>query len=264
MNKPAPPRWTDRARRVADAAAQHAAELGHDQISPEHYLIALLDGVSPEEGWFGIVGQVLANLRIPVADLRSQTLAVLQRGGTPDSSLGRVLRAAEVESRLTGGELLGTEDLLLALVVEGTTPAARLLVEAGARPDRLREEIDRVLRVHGGGVAPEHEPVHRTSLPDHLRDLQNELDAVRRAKEAAIDSGDYVTAGRLRDEEKEVLVRRAAAVTAWAPTVDTLRVVREVEYLRAEVQRLTQLLADHGIGVDDESPVADGCAPGSP
>jgi hypothetical protein len=252
--------WTDRAKQVADVAWRLARVRGHDHIRPEHYLIALLDagrgGGSPP----GVALLVLESMDVPIDELRQRIDDALGDSGRPHehgvpttSEVWRALKSARVECELMGHKHLGTEHLLLGIAVEGTSLAAQVLAELGATPDRLREGIYLVLTMHARGRPPVLADItHRVTLPPEIRDLNEEIAGLRHRKEQAVDVGDYQAAAALRGAEKQALARRAAAVRAWAPQIDAARIVREVEYLRAEVRRLTGLLAQHGIDAEDE------------
>jgi ATP-dependent Clp protease ATP-binding subunit ClpA len=69
----------------------------------------------------------------------------------------RVLELAESEARRMGHQHVGTEHLLLGLLAEGESGAARALVAAGARLDAARERVAEAVgrddRDPGGGPA---------------------------------------------------------------------------------------------------------------
>jgi ATP-dependent Clp protease ATP-binding subunit ClpA len=164
----------------------------------------------------------------------------------------RALKAARVEVGLMSHEHLGTEHLLLGISVEGGSLAAQALNEVHVTPDRVREAIYQVLTTHAYGRRPEPGDSHAVTLPVEIRELDAMIAKLRLDKEQAIDSGDYQTAATIRNEEKQILARRATAVRTWAPQVDVARVVREVEHLRAEVRRLMRILRQQGIDADQE------------
>ena len=76
--------------------------------------------------------------------------------------------------------------------------------------------------------------------PD-LRDLDREITQVRRDKEAAIDAQDFENAAVLRDRESQLLGDKAARQQEWAA----------LPSLSDEVERLRDLLRQHGIGPQD-------------
>jgi len=64
----------------------------------------------------------------------------------------RVLQFAQEEARKLGGNIIGTEHLLLGLVREGDGVAARVLERLGVSPGRVRNEIHRLLGLPEGRV----------------------------------------------------------------------------------------------------------------
>ncbi|HEU5416187.1 MAG TPA: UvrB/UvrC motif-containing protein [Streptosporangiaceae bacterium] len=80
--------------------------------------------------------------------------------------------------------------------------------------------------------------------PD-LRDLDSQLAQVRRDKETAIDAQDFETAAARRDQERELLAERSARRDTWASAH------MDLPSLSDEVERLRQLLRQHGIDPQD-------------
>jgi ATP-dependent Clp protease ATP-binding subunit ClpC len=85
------------------------------------------------------------------------------------------------------------------------------------------------------------------TVPEELREAEEQVAQVRRAKEAAIDAEDFEQAAALRDQEREQLGRVAEQERAWTAGVDLEAVVQENENLHGEVERLRALLGQHGI-----------------
>lgn len=138
---------TGTAADVLTAAAAAARELGHHSILPEHLVLGLL--AAPEE----LGAQVLAGLGITrqVAIDRVQ-----QRLGTgaprPTGSLGvapqtkRLLELARAIATSLGNRCPKTEHILLAAASPKLhSPAATLLAECDATPDRVRDQLTRML-----------------------------------------------------------------------------------------------------------------------
>lgn len=57
--------------------------------------------------------------------------------------------------------------------------------------------------------------IHRMTLPPELRQLDEQLAAVRREKESAIDKQDFEGAASLRDKEKQLVEERAEKEKSW-------------------------------------------------
>ncbi|MBS2962058.1 hypothetical protein KGA66_03290 [Actinocrinis puniceicyclus] len=95
----------------------------------------------------------------------------------------QVVVLAQDEARKLCHHYIGTEHLLLGLLVEGRGPAAQVLDERGLRAADLRRRI--LLIVGGEGLDPE-----------ALATLGIDLDEVRRATESAFGPGALDSTGR--------------------------------------------------------------------
>ena len=123
-------RFTQRSQQALVAAQRDASSRAHQQIAPEHLLLALL--ADPD----GVVSGVLARLGHQPAQVRAEVEEALQRlprayvgAQTPQQaqvgpSLARVLERAEEEMRTLSDEYVSTEHLLLAML---DTPVLRAL-----------------------------------------------------------------------------------------------------------------------------------------
>lgn len=141
-------RLTDDAQKVV-ALAQEEAELArHTYIGTEHLLLALL------RDEHGVGGKVLANLGVEMGTVRDAIETVLgrneristQRGLVPTSRVKKVFELAFEEARRSGKDHVGTEHLLLGLLIEGEGVAAHVLEDLGAPLSRVRAEIERLAR----------------------------------------------------------------------------------------------------------------------
>jgi ATP-dependent Clp protease ATP-binding subunit ClpC len=88
------------------------------------------------------------------------------------------------------------------------------------------------------------------TVPDDLREAEEQLTQVRREKEAAIDAEDFERAAGLRDQERQLRTRVAERERAWTAEVDLEAVVQENQRLHREVEHLRELLRRHGIEPD--------------
>ena len=147
-------RFTKRARRVLTTAGEEARRLNHRFIGTEHILLGLVT----EEG--GVAMRVLRELEISPEQVRSSIERTVGRGTRPTLTqptltprTKRVIELAVDEARRLGHHYIGTEHLLLGLVREGEGVAVDVLRRLGAPPDRVREEVNRILQetpVHAG------------------------------------------------------------------------------------------------------------------
>jgi ATP-dependent Clp protease ATP-binding subunit ClpC len=87
------------------------------------------------------------------------------------------------------------------------------------------------------------------TVPDDLREAEEQLAQVRQQKEAAIDAEAFDRAAVLRDAETELLAERERE-REWMAGVDLAAVVGENQRLHGEVQRLRELLRQHGVEPD--------------
>jgi ATP-dependent Clp protease ATP-binding subunit ClpA len=263
-------RFTDRARRVIVLAQEEARLLNHNYIGTEHILLGLA-----HEGQ-GVAARALESLGIQLQALRSQVEQVIGQGQqAPTGHIPFTPRAKKVlelslrESQQLGHNYIGTEHLLLGLIREGEGVAAQVLVKLGADLSRVRQQVIQLLSGYAGGKEAAEQagartrPVHMT-VPEDLREAEEQLAELRRQKEAAIMSQDFERAAALRDEERELLERLAEREREWRAGVDLEAVVQEnqrlsgeVQRLRGEVQRLRELLRRHGIepggGTDEQT-----------
>jgi ATP-dependent Clp protease ATP-binding subunit ClpA len=245
-------RFTDRARRVIVLAQEEAALLNHDYVGTEHLLLGLA-----REGQ-GVAARVLEVLGIRLEALRSQVQEVIGRGQrAPSGHIPFTPRAKKVlelslrEALELGHDYIGTEHLLLGLIREGEGVAAQVLVQLGADLARARGQVIELLSDHAGGVeAGAATRLVRMTVPEDLREAEAQLAGVRREKEAAIDAEDYDRATSLRDQERQQVARVAERERAWTAGVDLAAVVQENQRLHREVERLRELLRQHGVEPD--------------
>ena len=251
-------RFTDRARRVVVLAQEEARLLNHNHIGTEHLLL----GLAHERQ--GVAAKALETLGIRLEALRSQVEEIIGQGQqAPSGHIPFTPRAKKVlelslhEAKQLGHNYIGTEHLLLGLIREGEGVAAQVLVKLGADLSRVRQQVIGLLSGYASG--PEVEAAAGTRLvhmtvPEDLREAEEQLAEVRGQKEAAIDVQDFERAAALRDQERQLLGRLAERDREWRAGVDLEAVVGEnqrlsgeVQRLLGEVQRLRELLRRHGI-----------------
>jgi ATP-dependent Clp protease ATP-binding subunit ClpA len=256
-------RFTDRARRVVVLAQEEARLLNHNYIGTEHILLGLA-----HEGQ-GVAAKALESLGIRLEAIRSQVQEIIgQSQQAPTGHIPFTPRAKKVlelslrESQQLGHNYIGTEHILLGLIREGEGVAAQVLVKLGAHQARVRQQVIELLSGYAGGKEAAEQAGARTRLvhmtvPDDLREAEEQLVQVRRQKEAAIMAQDFERAAALRDQERQLLERLAEREREWRAGVDLEAVVGEnqrlhdeVQRLLGEVQRLRELLRRHGIEPD--------------
>jgi ATP-dependent Clp protease ATP-binding subunit ClpA len=143
-------RFTARAKKVLTLAQEEAERSHHSYIGTEHLLLGLL---RQEEG---MAAKVLNNLGVELTTVRSTIESVLGRNEQfiiqqiiPTSRVKVVIETSFEEARRMGNTYVGTEHLLLGLLLEGEGIAAHVLQDLGANLEKVRGEIDRVLKEPG-------------------------------------------------------------------------------------------------------------------
>ncbi|HXI55712.1 MAG TPA: AAA family ATPase, partial [Polyangia bacterium] len=135
----------------AQEALQHAQELaeqkGHQEMTPEHLLMALL---SQDQG---IAGAILRKLGVDTDTLQNATERALEdlpqvRGASADVYIGHrlkgALEGAAQQSKEFKDEYVSSEHMLLALVDKDHGAASRVLREAGVKKDNLLKALAEV------------------------------------------------------------------------------------------------------------------------
>src|ERR1700720_930284 len=139
-------KYTDRSRGFVQSAQSLAQREGHQQFAPEHLLKVLLD--DPEGLAAGLIDRAGGNSR---AALSAVEAALAKRpkvsgGGAGqvylDPALGRVFDAAEKAGEKAGDSFVTVERLLLALALERSTEAGKILANAGVTPQTLNAAIE--------------------------------------------------------------------------------------------------------------------------
>jgi ATP-dependent Clp protease ATP-binding subunit ClpC len=179
-------RFTERAKKVLTLAQDEAERSHHSYIGTEHLLLGLL-----REGE-GLAAKVLNNLGVEINKVRATIESVLGRNERiiiqqiiPTSRVKKVIEISFEEARRMGNNYVGTEHLLLGLLIEGEGIAAHVLEDLGANLEKVRGEIDRLLHESGleEETAAQKKPSKTPLLDQFCRDLtelaiKNQLDPV--------------------------------------------------------------------------------------
>jgi ATP-dependent Clp protease ATP-binding subunit ClpA len=275
-------RFTDRARRVVVLAQEEARTLGHNYIGTEHILLGLI-----REGQ-GVAARALESLGVGLEVVRQQVEEIIGQGqGEQQGHIPFTPRAKKVlelslrEAQQLGHEYIGTEHILLGLIREGQGVAAQVLVKLGADLNRVRQQVIQLLHGQQGrepitvtspggprrGWPPSEVVARLNAIEPRLSaveqrvgtwpaadDLDDQIAQVRRDKESAIDSQDFEQAGSLRDREKQLLADRSARQQQWEGAhPDLASLAEQVQRLSGEVERLRELLRQHGIEPEDKT-----------
>ena len=140
-------RFTERVRHVFELAQQAASELGHDHIGSEHILL----GLSREGG--GAAAKILREAGIEsqlIFDLIVKNIGKGTRGETPIQGLTpnakHIIEIAVSEANNLGHGYVSTEHLMLGILREYDSVAAKLILVTGVDLNKLYTEIVRVFR----------------------------------------------------------------------------------------------------------------------
>ena len=139
-------RFDERAWAAVELAQSEARELEHHHIGVEHLLVGLL---RTEEGG---ASQALRSFGVTAERVRTEGVRIVGRGDSASSgttlfspqakqALERSLR----EALSAGQNSVGPEQLLLAIMHERDGVAARILTNVGADPERVRDEVARLV-----------------------------------------------------------------------------------------------------------------------
>jgi hypothetical protein len=267
-------RFTDRARTVVVLAQDEARRLDHNYIGTEHLLLGLI-----REGE-GVAAKALEALGISLDSVRQQVEQIIGQGQqAPSGHIPFTPRAKKVlelslrESQQLGHNYIGTEHILLGVIHPSDGVARQVLVKLGADPNRVRQQVIRLLQEHSA-----EESVSARSAAQELRllpavksrleaaeqrltaieqrvgtgpdtgDLDQQIEIVRTEKEAAVDAHDYAQAASLRNREKELLASKAARQEQWVAGHPALPDLAErCQQLADEIERLRAVLRQHGI-----------------
>jgi ATP-dependent Clp protease ATP-binding subunit ClpB len=139
-------KYTDRSRGFVQSAQSLALREGHQQFAPEHLLKVLLD--DPEGLAAGLIDRSGGNSRQALSAVEA---ALAKRpkvsgGGAGqvylDSALARVFDTAEKAGEKAGDSFVTVERLLLALALERSSEAGKILAQAGVTPQNLNAAIE--------------------------------------------------------------------------------------------------------------------------
>jgi ATP-dependent Clp protease ATP-binding subunit ClpB len=139
-------RMTEKTQEALQSSQMIGARYNHQQIDPEHLLLALLEQRD------GLVPRILTAMNIPVQQVRSSVenhLAGLPKvSGTGagqmymSQRLSRLLDAAEREAGHLKDDYVSVEHLLIAMIEEGgSNPATQILSQAGVSRDNLTRAL---------------------------------------------------------------------------------------------------------------------------
>jgi ATP-dependent Clp protease ATP-binding subunit ClpB len=163
-------KFTLRAQEAIQSAIELAERSQHQQVEPEHLLLAMLE--QPE----GIVRPVLGKLGVNVQVVMNDVQAAIARfprveGGQQYFSqrLSQIFTAAQKQADKMQDEFNSTEHLLLALVDEKNGEAGKVLRQHGVNRDDLAKVIE---QMRGGSrITDQNAEQNYQALSKYARDL---------------------------------------------------------------------------------------------
>jgi ATP-dependent Clp protease ATP-binding subunit ClpA len=230
-------RFTDRSRHVMQVAHQEAQRFGHEYVGTEHILFALITEPA------GIAANVLKNLDVDLRTVRSELKRILP--GSPKGEVRttgelpttpwskKVVDCAVAEARRLNHNYVGTEHLLLGLIVAEEGVAAQVLEHVGLNADRVRHGVMNLLGhlpdaadAPAQILAPQSPEVFAVELPAEVRDLVADLgrriETARAERDQAVSAQIFDWAAAARDRAAHLTRTRDAILREWRsqpPTV---------------------------------------------
>ena len=140
-------KFTNRAEKAIQIANDIANEFGHNYIGTEHLLYGLC-----KEGT-GVASKVLENQNITPEKIEAEIEELIGSVPklTPETTIGftprtkRVIENAFREARKLGSEYIGTEHILVGIMLEGDSIAVRIMMDLNVNPQKLYNEIVKVI-----------------------------------------------------------------------------------------------------------------------
>ncbi len=144
-------RFTERAKKVLQLARREADRFNHSYVGTEHLLLGLIvlgEGVAVAV--LEKMGLDLDTVRLEVEKAVGSGPETKTAGSVPlTPRVKKVLALAGQEAHQLGHDYIGTEHLLLGLLLEGEGVAARVLKNLNVDLDKTRAEILRELHAEG-------------------------------------------------------------------------------------------------------------------
>jgi len=130
--------FTPNALKTMLLAIETAKELGSTSVSPEHVILGLLKAKS------GIAYKIFKEFNIDDDDLEEKIIRPIEKQMNETLI---VLRFAKQEARRIGKNVVGTELILMGILLEGTGIGARVLSRLGVTVKDARNEVERIVGV---------------------------------------------------------------------------------------------------------------------
>jgi len=145
-------RFTENARKALGLAQEEARSLGHNYVGTEHLLLGIIEVED------STASEVLGEMNVTADGIREQVERLVGKGDfnftdafgyTPRTK--NVIEYSVVEAKGLSHSYVGTEHLLLALLRERASVAARILIDLGVDLKSLRDRLIGGMREEGSG-----------------------------------------------------------------------------------------------------------------
>lgn len=135
-------RFTQRAKNALNIAHESAAELGHGYVGSEHILL----GIAADGG--GSAAKVLRDTGLDRELIRDSIIKFVGRGESDSTTVQgltprakRVIELAAAEAARLKHNYVGTEHILMGILREYDSVASKIIIAAGADPNRLYTDL---------------------------------------------------------------------------------------------------------------------------
>ena len=204
--------FTARARKIVSLAQSEAIRLKHSYVGTEHVLLGLI-----QEG-SGVAAKVLESTGVDLETIRSAVENVVAPGSNDAPQEGapkelprtpkaeRVFQTASEQADFMGHTYVGTEHILLALLLEEEGVAAQVLETLGVELSDVRNGIQQLLT--GATMAPEGDDDSRSDL--NLPDLPSLDTSTGKASQPALSDDDQLCLRGVNEVESLKLLAREA------------------------------------------------------
>lgn len=184
-------KFTNSAQKAIEIANDVALELGHNYIGTEH----LLYGLTKEDT--GVASKVLRNQNVEADNVLQEIEELIGKeepkqsevaGFTPRTK--RVIENAFREARKLGSDYIGTEHILIGIMREGDSVAVRIMLDLGVNPQKLYNEIVKVINEDdtiGGQIESKKEKKSAGSFNQTQTLNQFGTDLTKQAEEGKLD-----------------------------------------------------------------------------
>lgn len=172
--------FSPRAQQALALAAREAIRLQHNFVGTEHVLLGL---IALDQG---NAVTVLRKAGLDLGSLKAEIERSIGTGTGPiiiehipyTPRVRKVLKLAMDEARAMGHHYVGTEHLLLGLLVEGDGVAGRILKQHGLNVEGTRRDVLKELDTNYAGKEPQ--PMEPQKSSDNMIDLSKRYDVYLR------------------------------------------------------------------------------------